>query len=177
MSCHMEGAVPVKKDFGNNAADGDRKDHREFGKEEPTDGDQSDHENGLYARLPLPPNGIRILQLLPHPDKRAPIECRLTSVSLGNSELRSRPYEALSYVWGSPANPKQISRREALKKRSQQVQFMAKIYAQAAKFVVWLGEAVDNSDQVLDGMPEATESRINFSADDVLKLFDRPWFQ
>ncbi|KAK4221656.1 HET-domain-containing protein [Podospora fimiseda] len=63
----------------------------------------------LYRHVPLPPtNTIRVLQLLPHPDKDAPVDCRLTTLSFGSSE-GIRSYEALSYSWGSTVDPKPIT--------------------------------------------------------------------
>ncbi|KAK4225946.1 ankyrin repeat-containing domain protein [Podospora fimiseda] len=140
---------------------------------------------------------IRLLHLLPHSDQKAPIECRLTVLpSLSTSE-GCRPYEALSYVWGSPLTTKSIrvnghfnlvvtenlyaalmclrdqfiqrilwvdavcinqSEQEgALKERSEQVQAMARIYAQASRVLVWLGEVADGSDQALDEICAAAE--------------------
>ncbi|KAI0115541.1 HET domain protein [Nemania sp. FL0031] len=55
-----------------------------------------------YRYHPLPSGTIRLLQLMPHRDKCAPIECRLVDYLLLDSGKRPHPYEALSYVWGSP---------------------------------------------------------------------------
>ncbi|SPO02004.1 uncharacterized protein DNG_04677 [Cephalotrichum gorgonifer] len=44
---------------------------------------------------------------MPSPDKHAPIQCQLFAYALPDSE-GTRPYEALSYVWGSEAAPSPI---------------------------------------------------------------------
>ncbi|KAK4228437.1 hypothetical protein QBC38DRAFT_152558 [Podospora fimiseda] len=185
--------------------------------------DQESEEN-LYHQLPLQPHSIRLLQLLPHRDKNAPIECRLTILSLDDSK-GSRPYEALSYAWGSAANSQSILvnqkwrlpvgqnlytalihlrdhsitrnlwvdaicinqslETDALEERSQQVQAMAKIYAQATRVVVWLGESINDSDQALEeirvagaavGLSSSTKPAI-IHKQAILALLMRPWFR
>ncbi|KAK4194354.1 hypothetical protein QBC40DRAFT_319957 [Triangularia verruculosa] len=66
-----------------------------------------EQQESLYSNVPLPPNSIRLLQLLPDRDEQAPIRCRLKVLMLDSES--SRPYEALSYSWGSADNPKVIS--------------------------------------------------------------------
>ncbi|KAF5613349.1 ACB 4-hydroxyacetophenone monooxygenase [Fusarium sp. NRRL 25303] len=51
---------------------------------------------------------IRLLRLLPHQDQYAPINCQLFHCTLESSG-GIRPYEALSYVWGSDYKPESIS--------------------------------------------------------------------
>ena len=67
------------------------------------------------------------------------------------------------------------------KEKEQQIQFMAKIYGQANRVVVWLGEAADDSDQALEEIRAAAASlQILWSAktiEAILKLLERPWFQ
>lgn len=60
-----------------------------------------------YRYSPLPEDCTRLLRLMPHPDERAPIQCQLFNCFL-DSGKGTRPYEALSYVWGSPGNPRSI---------------------------------------------------------------------
>ena len=43
---------------------------------------------------------IRLLRLLPSKDENAPIRCQLFTYSLQESNKRTHPYDALSYVWG-----------------------------------------------------------------------------
>ncbi|BAE63736.1 unnamed protein product [Aspergillus oryzae RIB40] len=61
-----------------------------------------------YNYTPLPPgqNTIRMLRLLPHKDRTAPIKCELIEHPL--KERKGQAYEALSYVWGSTENPSSI---------------------------------------------------------------------
>ncbi|KAI1127311.1 HET domain protein [Nemania abortiva] len=57
-----------------------------------------------YRFDPLPNGYIRLLKLLPHRDKCAPIQCHLVNHFLLDPDSGEGPhlYEALSYVWGSP---------------------------------------------------------------------------
>lgn len=69
----------------------------------------------LYSniyRKPLLPGRIRLLRILPHEDDKARIRCELFQYSLQDSGRRSDPYDALSYVWGDPAEIRSISVRE-----------------------------------------------------------------
>ncbi|KFA78771.1 hypothetical protein S40288_08937 [Stachybotrys chartarum IBT 40288] len=52
----------------------------------------------------LPANHIRLLQLLPAESRNDPVLCTLSTVSLEESP---GTYQALSYVWGDPDQPKQ----------------------------------------------------------------------
>jgi hypothetical protein len=61
---------------------------------------------------------------------------------------------------------------------------MAKIYAQANRVVVWLGEAADNSDQALEEIRVAGDGKKSSSSlspemiqQAILTLFQRPWFR
>ncbi|KAJ4009587.1 hypothetical protein NW766_008706 [Fusarium irregulare] len=60
-----------------------------------------------YRYTQLPAGCIRILRLQPHQDKRSAIRCQLSDLELRSSEGLC-PYEALSYVWGSPDKPHTI---------------------------------------------------------------------
>ncbi|RKK26885.1 hypothetical protein BFJ67_g16416 [Fusarium oxysporum f. sp. cepae] len=62
----------------------------------------------LYCYSSLPEGSIRLLRLLPHQDEHAPIQCRLFDCALADSGS-TRPYSALSYVWGSEYKPQSIS--------------------------------------------------------------------
>ncbi|KPA35313.1 het-protein, partial [Fusarium langsethiae] len=62
----------------------------------------------LYCYPSLPEGSIRLLRLLPPQDEHAPIQCKLFDCALADSES-TRPYEALSYVWGSENKPRSIS--------------------------------------------------------------------
>jgi hypothetical protein len=63
-------------------------------------------------REPLLPDSIRLLRLLPNEDKKAPIQCELFHCSLQDSDKRTHPYDALSYVWGDPNKPQPVFVRE-----------------------------------------------------------------
>lgn len=49
-----------------------------------------------------------MIRLLPDEDKDAPIRCELFSYNLSRSSNGGHLYEALSYVWGSPARSRSI---------------------------------------------------------------------
>jgi hypothetical protein len=165
----------------------------------------------------LSPDSIRLLHLLPHEDKNAPIQCQLFDYSLQESGKRMHLYDALSYVWGDSDNPRSIYIGEhdlpitrnlhaALshlrnfcheriiwvdaicidqkntEEKEQQIQIMAKIYSQANRVLVWLGEAADNSDQALEEIRvaggKATISLNNKTIRlAVLALLQRNWFR
>jgi hypothetical protein len=165
----------------------------------------------------LSPDSIRLLRLLPHEDRMAPIQCQLFDYSLQESGKRIHLYDALSYAWGDSDNPRSIHIGEhdllvttnlhsALshlrnfsleriiwvdaicidqtntKEKEQQIQIMAKIYGQANRVLVWLGEAADNSDQVLEEIRaaggKATNSLNNkIIQSAVLALLQRHWFR
>ena len=150
-----------------------------------------------YKYKRLSPGSTRLLRILPaHPDKlpgNAPIRCQLFECPLLSAD-KTRPYEALSYVWGpQSSNPQFITLVEndndndsdngeerhcrfpvgeslhaALKalrdpfiervvwidaicinqgdndEKSEQVGFMARIYARAGGgVIIWLGEDDD----------------------------------
>jgi hypothetical protein len=68
------------------------------------------------------------------------------------------------------------------KEKEQQIQAMAKIYSQANRVLVWLGETADNSDQALEEIRaaggKATNSLNNKTIQSaVLALLQRDWFQ
>jgi hypothetical protein len=69
------------------------------------------------------------------------------------------------------------------KEKEQQILFMAKIYGQATRVVVWLGVAADKSDQALEEIRDAGgKISINSSKNEaiekaVLALLQRPWFR
>jgi hypothetical protein len=60
---------------------------------------------------------------------------------------------------------------------------MAKIYGQANRVIVYLGEAVNDSDQALEDIRVAAEdesttlSKSKKSQEAILKLLEKPWFR
>ena len=180
-----------------------------------------------YSSLLPGPDSIRLLRLMPHEDKTAPIQCQLVSYSLQESGGGAHLYEALSYVWGDPKEtlpisiisigehdllvthdlPVTVNLHAALSRlrdrcferiiwvdtlcinqadkeeKEYQIQSMTKIYGQANRVIVWLGEAADDSDQALEDIRVAAESEFTNSPNNeksqkaILKLLERPWFR
>lgn len=69
-----------------------------------------------------------------------------------------------------------------LKERGEQVQLMAKIYSNAARVVVWLGQASTHSDLTLEAIRRAasdgTFSQCHASVwEGIEELLGRPWFR
>lgn len=54
------------------------------------------------------PRSIRVLTLNPSPIFTTPLEARLTEISLDSISSLTLPYEALSYVWGSPTGDRPL---------------------------------------------------------------------
>jgi hypothetical protein len=59
---------------------------------------------------------------------------------------------------------------------------MTKIYSQASRVIIWLGEGTDNSDQAFEGIRNAAEDEVTDSLEEtnqeaILKLLERPWFR
>jgi hypothetical protein len=172
-----------------------------------------------YRYPPLSPGSdIRLLRLMPHNDKTAPIQCELFEYSFQESSKGTHLYEALSYVWGSPEPPKFISigkhnlrvtenlhtalsrlqnrsivriiwidaiciNQKDKKEKAHQIQSMAKIYGQANRVIVYLGDSAHNSDQALEDIRIAAEDGSTNSSisekrqEAILKLLERPWFR
>ncbi|KAB8214020.1 heterokaryon incompatibility protein-domain-containing protein [Aspergillus novoparasiticus] len=61
-----------------------------------------------YPTLPQEPYTTRMIRLLPHKDKSAPIQCVLFNYDLSDTGDGTHLYQALSYVWGSEIKPKSI---------------------------------------------------------------------
>jgi hypothetical protein len=91
--------------------------------------------------------------------------------------LRDRSLERV--IWVDAVCINQSNEQE----KEQQIQLMAKIYGQANRVVVWLGEATDDSDQALEeirvaGGKKSTNSSKNETIQQaVLALLQRPWFR
>ncbi|KAK3338111.1 heterokaryon incompatibility protein-domain-containing protein [Neurospora tetraspora] len=69
--------------------------------------DNTKQVENLYYNVPMSRGRIRLLQLLPHENDDAAIHCQLFCTALDSKG--TRPYEALSYVWGSEDKPCSIS--------------------------------------------------------------------
>jgi hypothetical protein len=61
-----------------------------------------------YRYSQLSSTSIRLLRLLPRETDLENLRCELFEYPLYNSDKSSRPYEALSYAWGSEDKPKTI---------------------------------------------------------------------
>jgi len=61
-----------------------------------------------YSTLSHGADGIRLLRILPHKDKAAPMQCELINYSLEEAD-GTHLYEALSYVWGDSSKTLPIS--------------------------------------------------------------------
>jgi hypothetical protein len=91
--------------------------------------------------------------------------------------LRNRSFERILWIDAICIN------QENLKEQGQQVQLMAKIYSQATRVLVWLGETADNSDTALERIRISAENKFDNSLNNkvvqqtILKLLWRPWFQ
>lgn len=75
--------------------------------------EQSGHQGDIgsmyrYSQL-LSSGNIRLLRLLPHGDRYAPIQCQLFDYPMQELEDGPHMYEALSYVWGSSEKPHTVS--------------------------------------------------------------------
>jgi hypothetical protein len=93
------------------------------------------------------------------------------------SRLRDRSFERIIWVDFVCIN------QEDEKEKERQIQSMAKIYGQANRVIVYLGEAADDSDQSLEDIRVAAEdesptsSKSEKSQKAILKLLEQPWFR
>jgi hypothetical protein len=92
------------------------------------------------------------------------------------SRLRDHSFERVIWVDAVCIN------QENNEEKVQQIQIMAKIYSQANRVLVWLGEAAENSDQALEEIRaaggKATDSLNNKTIQSAfLALLQRNWFQ
>lgn len=89
--------------------------------------------------------------------------------------LRNRNLERIIWVDAVCINQKDDAEKES------QILSMAKIYGQADRVIVWLGEAADNSDAALEAIRTAGRNT-NVPNDRmiqqaILQLLQRPWFR
>jgi hypothetical protein len=61
-----------------------------------------------HSKLPQPDSSIRLLQLLPRREDPKNIRCKFLACAMRNTDRNSRPYEALSYCWGSELKSQSI---------------------------------------------------------------------
>jgi hypothetical protein len=118
-----------------------------------------------------------------NPDEKLPIFIHKHSfdvtVNLRAALSRLRNHSIERILWIDAICINQANQKE----KEQQIQSMAKIYAQADRVVVWLGEASDDSDLALEEIRIARGKKPTNSLDSeriqqsVLALLQRPWFR
>ncbi|PYH68901.1 HET domain-containing protein [Aspergillus vadensis CBS 113365] len=155
-----------------------------------------------YSELRLGPKTTRLVRLLPSEKDETPIRCELITYVLPESTGRKHLYEALSYVWGSQIETPLVHLRdhqlerilwidaicinqEDADEKSEQIPLMRSIYAQAARVIVWLGEAMRDGDEalmIIQRWAAASSPSDDSLLDDCLsdpcsRLLRRDWFQ
>jgi hypothetical protein len=117
------------------------------------------------------------------PDKKLPIFIHKqrfdVTVSLHTALSRLRNHSMERTLWVDAICINQSEEEE----KEDQIQFMAKIYGQANRVLVWVGDAAADSDLALEairvaGGKKSTNSSINKKIQQaVLALLERPWFR
>ena len=93
--------------------------------------------------------------------------------------LRLRDHKFPRILWVDAICINQKSNHE----KEQQIQFIPKIYSQATRVLVWLGDEADDSDKALEAIWGSRGEKTSNSLDEerikqaFLKLFERPWFR
>ncbi|KAF1960420.1 HET-domain-containing protein, partial [Byssothecium circinans] len=118
-----------------------------------------------------------------NPDEKLPIfihEQRVdVTVNLRAALSRLRNHSLERILWVDAICIDQANQKE----KGHQIQSMAKIYGQADRVVVWLGEAADDSDLALEeihvagGKMSTNSSKSERIRQAVLALLQRPWFR
>lgn len=88
--------------------------------------------------------------------------------------LRDRSLERI--IWVDAVCINQANEEE----KGHQIQSMARIYGQAIRVIVWLGEAQDDSNQALETIRSVAEdeyTNVSNNQKAVLALIQRPWFE
>ena len=134
----------------------------------------SDRRNHLYEALSY---------VWGKPDKKLPIFIHghrfyvTVNLRAALSCLRSHSMERM--LWVDAICIDQANQKE----KERQIQSMAKIYAQANRVIVWLGEKADDSDQALEVIRVAADDEPTYSSNNemsqkaIFKLLERPWFR
>jgi hypothetical protein len=118
-----------------------------------------------------------------NPDKKFPIflhEHRFdVTVNLHAALSRLRNHSMERTLWVDAICINQTKKEE----KEDQIQFMAKIYGQANRVLVWVGDAEDDSDLALEAIRVAGGKKSTNSSVDtrlqqaVIALLERPWFR
>ena len=107
-------------------------------------------------------------------------ECYLhvtTNLHAALSHLRNRSFERI--IWVDAVCINQADTEEM----GRQVQIMAKIYSEANRVIIWLGETADDSDRAIEEIRIASGNKSTHSSNDetaqqaILALLQRPWFR
>jgi len=118
-----------------------------------------------------------------NPDETVPIKigehCFIkVTKNLHAALLRLRNHSFERIVWVDAVCINQADDQE----KAHQIQNMTKIYGQASRVIIWLGEGTDDSDQAFEGIRNAAEDEVTDSLEEanrepILKLLERPWFR
>ncbi|KAN0075032.1 Heterokaryon incompatibility protein (HET) domain containing protein [Elaphomyces granulatus] len=118
-----------------------------------------------------------------NPDETVPIKigehCFMkVTKNLHAALLRLRNHSFERIVWVDAVCINQADDQE----KAHQIQNMTKIYGQASRVIIWLGEGTDDSDQAFEGIRNAAEDEVTDSLEEanrepILKLLERPWFR
>ena len=93
--------------------------------------------------------------------------------------LRLRNHSIERIIWVDAVCINQADKQE----KAHQIQYMGKIYGQANRVIIWLGEAADDSDQAFEDIRVAAEDEFTNSPSNktgrkaILKLLERSWFR
>jgi heterokaryon incompatibility protein (HET) len=93
------------------------------------------------------------------------------------ARLRNRYLERVVWIDAICIN------QEDIKEREHQIRYMARIFGKARCVIVWLGEADEGSDQVIELIRLAANKTLTQAVmtaevqDNTLKLIERPWFR
>ena len=101
------------------------------------------------------------------------------TASLHAALLRLRDHSLERIIWVDAVCINQANEEE----KGHQIQSMARIYGQANRVIVWLGEVADDSDLALEAIRVASSKKSTYCSDSertppaVLALLQRPWFR
>ncbi|KAF2795658.1 HET-domain-containing protein, partial [Melanomma pulvis-pyrius CBS 109.77] len=129
----------------------------------------SDKPRSIFIRQHIPTSGC---------DFTSEFDLPVTE-NLHAALLRLRDHYIERIIWIDAVCINQKDERE----KEIQILLMAKIYAQASRVIVWLGEAADGSDQVLQAIRMAGGQELGNALNDemtqqaVIALLQRPWFR
>ncbi|CZR58311.1 related to heterokaryon incompatibility protein [Phialocephala subalpina] len=103
----------------------------------------------------------------------------LVTENLHAALLRLRDRSIVRTIWIDAICINQANKQE----KEHQIQSMAKIYSQANRVIVWLGEAADDSDRAIEEIRVTASKKSTNSSNNetiqqaILKLLQRPWFR